>query len=69
MTIFVDLPVGGDVYRIVGINHDPVDTRWAFSTGAIVKCRWIDNMSVTEMRNTEMLVAYEEMRVLRSTNI
>ena len=53
MKIYVDLPdemvavwspveaepVGADVYRIVEINSAPEETRWAFDTGAKVRCR------------------------------
>jgi len=32
--------VTGDVYQIVGVNEDPEDTRWAFSTGDKVRCKY-----------------------------
>jgi hypothetical protein len=68
--IYVDLPdemvavwcpveaelVGGDVYKIVEINSDPVDTRWAFDTGAKVRCR----PTLTRDGKQTILVAYEQ---------
>jgi hypothetical protein len=46
--------LGGDVYQIIEVNADP-DTRWAFNTGAKVKCR----SKLTSERQT-ILVACEE---------
>jgi hypothetical protein len=31
--------IQGDVYQIVEVNSDPEDTRWAFNTGAKVRCK------------------------------
>ena len=70
MKIYVDLPdemvavwcpveaelVAGDVYKIVEINSDPVDTRWAFDTGATVRCR----PTLTRDGKETILVAYEQ---------
>ncbi len=70
MKIYVDLPdeavavwcpveavhVEGDVYEIVEVNADPVDTRWAFSTGAKVRCR----STLTRDGKEIILVAFEE---------
>jgi hypothetical protein len=53
MKIYVDLPdevvsvwcpveathIRDDVYQIVQVNDDLEDTRWAFGTGAIVRCK------------------------------
>jgi hypothetical protein len=71
MKIYVDLPdeavavwcpveavhIEGDVYQIVETNSDPEDTRWAFDTGAKVRCR------PTPTRDDPkeiILVAYEQ---------
>ncbi len=70
MKIYVDLPdemvsvwcpveaelVKGDVYKIVEVNSDPVDTRWAFDTGTKVRCR----PTVTRDGKETILVAYEQ---------
>jgi hypothetical protein len=70
LKIYVDLPdelvavwcpveavhVGGDVYQIVQVNDDPVDARWAFKTGAKVRCRPTSTRDGKEI----ILVAYEE---------
>jgi hypothetical protein len=70
MKIYVDLPdelvavwcpveavhLRDDVYQIVQINDDPEDTRWAFNTGAKVKCR----PTQTRDGNETILVAFEE---------
>jgi hypothetical protein len=70
MKIYVDLPdelvavwcpveaelVEGDVYKIVEINSDPVDTRRAFDTGARVRCR----PTLTRAGKQTILVAYEQ---------
>lgn len=69
MKIYVDLPdervsvwcpveaihIQGDVYQIVEVNSDPKDTRWAFATGARVRCK-----SQTTRNGEQILVAYEE---------
>jgi hypothetical protein len=68
--IYVDLPdelvavwcpveavhLGGDVYEIIEVNADPEDTRWAFGTGAKVRCR----PTPTRDGKKIILVAYEE---------
>lgn len=69
MKIYVDLPdeavavwcpvealhIKEDIYKIVQINDDPVDTRWAFNTGSIVRCKpW------KTREGEEILVAFEE---------
>ena len=78
MKIYVDLPdelvavwcpveaeaLGGDVYRIIEVNEDPEDTRWAFNTGAMVRCKWI----TTSSEKTRILVAYEEVSDFPSIN-
>jgi hypothetical protein len=83
MKIYVDLPdelvsawcpveaeaLGGDVYRIIEVNTDPVDTRWAFDTGATVRCKWISNVSEDRSKNVQILVAYEQVFDFPSTNI
>ena len=70
MKIYVDLPdelvavwcpveaihIGSDVYQIVESNSDPEDTRWAFNTGAKVRCRPTPTRDTKEM----ILVAFEE---------
>jgi hypothetical protein len=70
LKIYVDLPdelvavwcpveavhVDDDVYQIVEVNSDPEDTRWAFNTGAKVRCR----PTPTRDRKEIILVAYEE---------
>ena len=70
--IYVDLPdelvsvwcpvgatyVGGDVYQITEVNTDPEDTRWAFDTGAKVRCR----PTVTRDGRETILVAYEQVQ-------
>lgn len=70
MKIYVDLPdemvavwcpveaerVGGDVYKIVEVNSDPEDTKWAFDTGANVRCR----PTLTRDGKETILVAYEQ---------
>jgi hypothetical protein len=68
--IYVDLPdelvavwcpveaihVREDVYEIVEVNTDPEDTRWAFGTGAMVRC----TPTPTRDGKETILVAYEE---------
>jgi hypothetical protein len=68
--IYVDLPdelvavwcpveaihIEGDIYKIIEVNSDPVDTRWAFNTGAIVQCK----PTLTRDGKETILVAYEE---------
>ena len=68
--IFVDLPdelvavwcpveavhLGGDMYQMTEVNADPEDTRWAFDTGAKVRCR----PTPTRDRKETILVAYEQ---------
>ncbi|MGA8500861.1 MAG: hypothetical protein WB683_04890 [Candidatus Sulfotelmatobacter sp.] len=68
--IYVDLPdeavavwcpveavhLGGNVYQIIEINADPEDTRWAFDTGATVRCR----PTLTRDGKETILVAYEQ---------
>jgi hypothetical protein len=68
--IYVDLPdelvavwcpveaihVREDVYEIVEVNSDPKDTRWAFGTGAKVRCR----PTPTRDGKETIFVAYEE---------
>jgi hypothetical protein len=49
-------PLGGDVYQITEINTDPEDTRWAFDTGAKVRCR----PTLTSDGKETILVAYEQ---------
>ena len=71
MTIYVDLPdeavavwcpveaahIRDDVYEIVQVNDDPADTRWAFATGAWVRCKpW------KTREGDEILVAFEEVK-------
>ena len=70
MKIYVDLPdelvavwcpveaihIEGDVYLITEVNGDPEDTRWAFNTGARVRCR----PTLTRDGKETILVAYEE---------
>ena len=70
MKIYVDLPdefaavwcpveatqVRDDLYRIVEVNSDPQDTRWAFNTGALVRCR----PTLTRDGKQTILVAYEQ---------
>jgi hypothetical protein len=70
LKIYVDLPdefvavwypveavhLGGDIYQIVQVNDDPEDTRWAFDTGAKVRCR----PTLTRDGKATILVAYEE---------
>lgn len=70
MKIYVDLPdelvavwcpvgavhVEGNVYQIIEENSDPEDTRWAFTTGAKLRCR----PRLTSDGQQTMLVAYEE---------
>ena len=70
MKIYVDLPdelvavwcgveavhVSGDVYQITEVNGDPEDTRWAFDTGAMVRCR----PTLTRDGKQTILVAYEQ---------
>jgi hypothetical protein len=48
--------LGGDVYQITEINADPEDTRWAFGTGAKVRCR----PKLTRDGKETILVAYEQ---------
>ncbi|MGC1484369.1 MAG: hypothetical protein WA789_11290 [Candidatus Acidiferrum sp.] len=69
MKIYVDLPdelvavwcpveavhIGDDVYEITQVNDDPEDTRWAFNTGAKVRCK-----AKTTKDGEQILVAYEE---------
>ena len=69
MKIYVDLPdelvavwcpveavhIKDDVYQIIQVNDDPEDTRWAFNTGAKVRCK-----TQTTREGEEILVAYEE---------
>jgi hypothetical protein len=69
--IYVDLPdegtpvwypveavhIEGDVYQITEINADPEDTRWAFNTGAKVRCR---PTPTRDDPNEIILVAFEE---------
>jgi hypothetical protein len=50
------VPVVGDVYEIIELNADPEDTRWAFKTGAKVRCR----PTLTRDGKETILVAYEE---------
>jgi hypothetical protein len=45
-----------DVYQIVEVNSDPEDTRWAFDTGAKVRCR----PTLTSDQKETILVAFEE---------
>jgi len=68
--IYVDLPdeavavwcpveavsIEGDVYQITEVNADPEDTRWAFDTGAKVRCR----PTLTRDGKETILVAYEQ---------
>ena len=70
MKIYVDLPdelvavwcpveaihIKDDIYKIVAVNSDPVDTRWAFNTGATVRCK----PTLTRDGKETILVAYEE---------
>ena len=70
MKIYVDLPdelvavwcpvevvhVEGDIYQIIEVNSDPEDTRWAFDTGARVRCR----PTLTRDGSETILVAFEE---------
>ena len=70
MKIYVDLPdelvavwcpveaihIEADVYQITEVNSDPEDTRWAFNTGAKVRCR----LTLTRDGKQTILVAYEE---------
>jgi hypothetical protein len=70
MKIYVDLPdelvavwcpvesvhLHDDVYQIVEVNNDPEDTRWAFDTGAKVRCRPM----LTRDGKQTILVAYEQ---------
>jgi hypothetical protein len=49
-------PLGVDVYQITEINTDPEDTRWAFDTGAKVRCR----PTPTSDGKETILVAYEQ---------
>jgi hypothetical protein len=72
MKIYVDLPdelvavwcpveavhITDDVYQIVQVNDDPEDTRWAFNTGARVRCKL-----QTTPGGEEILVAYEDASV------
>lgn len=46
----------GDIYQIVEINSDPDGTRWAFNTGAKVRCK----LTPTSDGQETILVAYEE---------
>ena len=69
MKIYVDLPdelvavwcpvvavhIREDVYQIIQVNDDPEDTRWAFNTGAKVRCK-----AKTTPEGDQILVAYEE---------
>ena len=69
MKIYVDLPdelvavwcpveaihIKDDVYQIIQVNDDPEDTRWAFNTGAKVRCK-----PKTTSEGEEVLVAFEE---------
>ncbi|MGA2963739.1 MAG: hypothetical protein ABSD96_18875, partial [Candidatus Korobacteraceae bacterium] len=48
--------VGENAYEIIEVNTDPVDTRWAFPTGAKVRCR----PTLTRDGKETILVAYEE---------
>jgi hypothetical protein len=71
MKIYVDLPdemvavwcpveavhIESDVYQIVEVNSDPEDTRWAFNTGAKVRCR---ATPTRDNPNQIILVAFEE---------
>ena len=68
--VYVDLPdefvavwcpveaiqLGDDVYQITEVNGGPEDTRWAFDTGAKVRCRPI----LTRDGWQTILVAYEQ---------
>jgi hypothetical protein len=70
LKIYVDLPdelvavwcpveavqIDVDTYQIVEVNSDPEDTRWAFNTGAKVRCRPTPTRDGKEI----ILVAYEE---------
>jgi len=69
LKIYVDLPdelvavlcaveavhIRNDVYQITQVNDDPEDTRWAFNTGAKVRCK-----TQTTRDGRQILVAYEE---------
>ena len=48
--------VGTDVYQIVEENLDIEDEKWAFTSGAKVRCRRV----VTRDGKNSILVAYEE---------
>ena len=48
--------MGGDLYQIAEVNSDPVDTLWAFNTGAKVRCR----PTLTGDGTETILLAYEE---------
>jgi hypothetical protein len=44
------------MYQMTEVNADPEDTRWAFDTGAKVRCR----PTPTRDRKETILVAYEQ---------
>ena len=70
MKIYVDLPdelvavwapveaahLRRDLYQIIEVNSDPEDTRWAFDTGMVVRCR----PTRTRDGKQTILVAYEQ---------
>lgn len=45
-----------DMYQIIEVNSDPEVTRWAFDTGATVRCR----PTLTSDERETILVAYEQ---------
>src|SRR5947209_2255186 len=48
--------IADDVYEIVEVNTDPEDSRWAFDTGARVRCR----PTLTRDAKDTILVAIEQ---------